>query len=68
MQIVLANQGLQWSDTWFLLRGAWNTILLTALAAFLGTILGVGLGWAARRPKRRGSSRLPISMLFGACR
>jgi His/Glu/Gln/Arg/opine family amino acid ABC transporter permease subunit len=51
MQFVLGNQGLQWSDAWFLLHGAWNTILVTALAGFLGTILGIVLGWARASSK-----------------
>ena len=51
MQFVLGNQGLQWNDAWFLLHGAWNTILVTALAGFLGTVLGIVLGWARASSK-----------------
>lgn len=36
---------LQWSDLLFLLGGAWNTILISAVAIFLGSILGAIIGW-----------------------
>lgn len=45
MQFQLANQGLLWSDTYFLLAGAVNTIRMAFCAAILGTIAGVALGW-----------------------
>lgn len=51
MQFVLGNQGLQWSDAWFLLHGAGNTILVTVVAGFLGTVLGIALGWARASSK-----------------
>ncbi|QUS56567.1 amino acid ABC transporter permease [Pseudovibrio brasiliensis] len=47
-----AYSGLSWSDLLFLLDGASKTILLTALAALFGTVLGIALGWL------RDSSRL----------
>jgi His/Glu/Gln/Arg/opine family amino acid ABC transporter permease subunit len=45
MQFVLANQGLKWSDSWFLLQGALNTLTVTILAGAIGTIAGILLGW-----------------------
>jgi polar amino acid transport system permease protein len=45
MQFVLPNPGLQWNDAWFLLHGAMNTLLVTALAGLLGTTFGLLLGW-----------------------
>ncbi|MCX8997465.1 amino acid ABC transporter permease [Rhizobiaceae bacterium BDR2-2] len=45
MQFQLANQGLQWSDSYFLLMGAVNTIRMAVCAAVIGTIVGVILGW-----------------------
>ena len=45
MQFSFANQGLQWSDTYFLLLGAINTIKITIAAGLLGTIVGIALGW-----------------------
>jgi His/Glu/Gln/Arg/opine family amino acid ABC transporter permease subunit len=46
MQFQLAYSGLQWSDLQFVLVGLWRTLLLTALAGFFGTVLGLVLGWA----------------------
>ncbi len=45
MQFVLVNNSLQWSDAWFLLHGALNTLAVTALAGAIGTAAGVLLGW-----------------------
>lgn len=45
MQFQLANQGLQWSDTYFLMMGAFNTIRLAVCAAIVGTVLGIMIGW-----------------------
>lgn len=45
MQFQLANQGLQWSDSYFLMLGAWNTIRLAACAALIGTLIGILVGW-----------------------
>lgn len=46
MQFVLGYQPLQWSDSWFLLLGALNTLAMAATAGVLGTMLGIPLGWA----------------------
>jgi hydroxyproline transport system permease protein len=45
MQFQFAHQGLQWSDSYFILMGAVNTIRLAVCAAALGTVLGIILGW-----------------------
>lgn len=45
MQFQFANQGLHWSDAYFLLLGAINTIKIAVAAGLLGTILGIVLGW-----------------------
>ncbi|UPJ76803.1 amino acid ABC transporter permease [Bradyrhizobium sp. 187] len=45
MQFQLANQGLQWSDSFFLLNGAINTVQMAICAATIGTVLGTVLGW-----------------------
>jgi len=46
MQFQLSYSGLQWSDAAFVLTGLWRTFLLTVLAGFFGTLLGVAIGWA----------------------
>jgi polar amino acid transport system permease protein len=58
MQFLLGNQGLQWGDAWFLLRGAGNTLLVTALSGLIGTLLGIVLGWA-----RASSAFVRVAML-----
>lgn len=45
MQFQLAYQGLQWSDSYFILMGAWNTIRMAVCATILGTAFGIVLGW-----------------------
>ena len=45
MQPQFANQFLHWSDAYFMLQGAINTIELAVVSCVLGTILGVILGW-----------------------
>ena len=45
MQFQFAHQGLQWSDAYFVLLGAWNTIRLALSATILGTIVGIFIGW-----------------------
>jgi polar amino acid transport system permease protein len=45
MQFQLAHQGLQWSDSYFILMGAWNTIRLALCATLIGTVLGIFIGW-----------------------
>ncbi|CAN7735974.1 amino acid ABC transporter permease [Phyllobacterium sp. LjRoot231] len=51
MQFVLGNQGLQWSDAYYLLQGAINTLVITAAAGLLGTLIGIPLGWARASSK-----------------
>ncbi len=46
MQFVLGYQGLQWSDAYYLLQGAINTLSLACVAGLLGSLLGIPLGWA----------------------
>ncbi len=45
MQFQFANQGLAWSDTYFLAEGLLNTVRLAAAATFVGTLGGIVLGW-----------------------
>lgn len=45
MQFSFANQGLQWSDAYFLAQGLLNTVKLAAAATVIGTLLGIVLGW-----------------------
>lgn len=45
MQFQLANHALQWSDAYFVLFGAVNTIRMAVCAAVLGTVFGIVLGW-----------------------
>lgn len=45
MQFSFANQGLVWSDAYFLAEGLFNTIRLAAAATFVGTLAGIVLGW-----------------------
>lgn len=45
MQFKLPYSGLQWSDIPFVLTGIWHTLLLTVLAVFFGTLLGILVGW-----------------------
>lgn len=45
MQFQLAHHGLQWSDSYFILLGAWNTIRMAVCATVLGTVVGIVLGW-----------------------
>lgn len=45
MQFSFANQGLQWSDAWFLLEGAGRSIQMAIASALIGTLLGILLGW-----------------------
>lgn len=45
MQFSFANQGLAWSDAYFLAEGLLNTIRLAAAATVLGTLAGIALGW-----------------------
>ncbi|HDQ4608387.1 amino acid ABC transporter permease [Pseudomonas aeruginosa] len=51
MQFQLSYSGLQWSDLPFVMTGIWHTVLLTILAAFFGTILGVVIGWLRENSK-----------------
>jgi His/Glu/Gln/Arg/opine family amino acid ABC transporter permease subunit len=46
MPFQLPYSGLQWSDLGFVLTGFWRTLMLTALAGGLGTLLGVVVGLA----------------------
>lgn len=46
MQFQLSYSGFQWSDAAFVLTGLWRTLLLTALAGCIGTMLGGFIGWA----------------------
>ncbi|WP_349959206.1 amino acid ABC transporter permease [Rhizobium sp. ZPR3] len=45
MQFSFANQGLVWSDAYFLAEGVFNTIRLAAAATVVGTLGGIVLGW-----------------------
>ncbi|GAB4070978.1 amino acid ABC transporter permease [Ancylobacter sonchi] len=45
MQFQFANQGLGWSDTYFLAQGVLNTIRLAVAATIVGTLAGIVLGW-----------------------
>ncbi|BDB19524.1 amino acid ABC transporter permease [Pseudomonas sp. CYM-20-01] len=45
MQFQLAYSGLHWGDLPFVLTGMWHTLLLTLLATFFGSLLGVMIGW-----------------------
>ncbi|AVA23892.1 amino acid ABC transporter permease [Rhizobium sp. NXC24] len=45
MQFQLAHQGLQWSDSYFLLLGAVNTVRIAVCAAIIGSVVGIVLGW-----------------------
>jgi hydroxyproline transport system permease protein len=45
MQFQLAYSGLHWGDVGFVLKGIWHTLLLTLLATFFGSLLGVLIGW-----------------------
>ncbi|MFA5489677.1 MAG: amino acid ABC transporter permease [Candidimonas sp.] len=38
--------GLQWSDFWYVLDGAWRTVMLTIVSGAAGTLIGLVLGWA----------------------
>ncbi len=46
MQFVLGYQPLQWSDSYYLLWGALNTLAMAATSGIIGTLLGIPLGWA----------------------
>ncbi|MBU2934667.1 MULTISPECIES: amino acid ABC transporter permease [Pacificibacter] len=37
--------GLQISDIWYLIEAAWRTVMISALAISIGTVLGVIFGW-----------------------
>lgn len=37
---------LSWSDTGFILTGIWNTIMISGVSIFIGTVLGVLIGFA----------------------
>lgn len=43
----LSANTLQLTDLWFLLQGIANTLLVTAIAGTLGTLLGCIVGWAS---------------------
>ncbi|WP_192180168.1 ABC transporter permease subunit [Mesorhizobium amorphae] len=45
MQFSFANQGLAWSDAYFLAEGLLNTVRLAAAATLIGTLGGIVLGW-----------------------
>jgi His/Glu/Gln/Arg/opine family amino acid ABC transporter permease subunit len=45
VQFSFANQGLVWSDAYFLAEGMLNTVRLAAAAALIGTLGGIMLGW-----------------------
>jgi His/Glu/Gln/Arg/opine family amino acid ABC transporter permease subunit len=45
VQFSFANQGLVWSDAYFLAEGLFNTVRLAAAATFVGTLVGIALGW-----------------------
>ncbi|MGO7586350.1 amino acid ABC transporter permease [Rhizobium ruizarguesonis] len=45
MQFSFANQGLAWSDAYFLAEGLLNTVRLAAAATVFGTLAGIVLGW-----------------------
>lgn len=44
MTFSLANQGLQWSDAWFLLEGAGRSLQMAFASAVIGTPMGILLG------------------------
>ena len=46
MQFQFANQGLAWSDAYFLAQGLLNTVRLAAAATVVGTLGGIVLGWS----------------------
>ncbi|WRH64458.1 MAG: amino acid ABC transporter permease [Fuscovulum sp.] len=60
MKITLPYSGLQWSDLWFVLEGIGNTVLLTVIAATIGTIIGLALGWARGESKTARWAFAPI--------
>ncbi|KUM27496.1 amino acid ABC transporter [Mesorhizobium loti] len=45
MQFSFANQGLAWSDAYFLTEGVLNTVRLAVAATLIGTLGGIVLGW-----------------------
>jgi polar amino acid transport system permease protein len=45
VQFSFANQGLVWSDSYFLAEGVFNTIRLAVAATVVGTLAGIVLGW-----------------------
>jgi His/Glu/Gln/Arg/opine family amino acid ABC transporter permease subunit len=45
VQFQFANQGLAWSDAYFLAQGLLNTVRLAATATLVGTLAGIALGW-----------------------
>jgi len=45
VQFQFANQGLAWSDAYFLALGLLNTVRLAAAAILVGTLAGIALGW-----------------------
>ncbi len=45
MQFQFANQGLAWSDAYFLAQGLVNTVRLAVTATIIGTLAGIVLGW-----------------------
>ena len=51
---------LSWSDTGFILTGVWNTILISGLSIFVGSVLGVIVGFA------RAESNKYVNFLFGS--
>ena len=51
---------LSWSDTGFILTGIWNTILISGVSIFIGTVLGIIVGFA------RAESNRFVNFLFGS--
>ncbi len=51
---------LSWNDTGFILTGVWNTITISAVSISIGTVLGVGVGFA------RAESSKWVNALFGS--
>jgi hydroxyproline transport system permease protein len=51
---------LSWNDTGFILTGVWNTILISVVSIFIGSVLGIIVGFA------RAESNKLVNLLFGS--